>query len=240
MKKKYLEGAQRACEVMGASGERVLAFAIAFLPFEEFPKEFKFAETAVKDEIKFNFPMVQRQCMSCQVSDITQERLTFVGLLSLMDPPRPTVPLAIAQLNQAGIRVIMVTGDHPVTAAVRVRLSLHQIAMSDVLFLLSSSFFLTCVPQAIAKSVGIIDQAKPVDKILDLGKTEVRSLCLVLTKYRLFIFVVYLGSTSSEAQDGRRRCRTRRSYSYATTKPLEMDPRPQGARLRSHISAAKV
>jgi P-type E1-E2 ATPase len=42
-----------------------------------------------------------------------------VGLLALMDPPRPTVPSAIQRLNEAGIRVVMVTGDHPVTAAVR-------------------------------------------------------------------------------------------------------------------------
>lgn len=42
-----------------------------------------------------------------------------MGLLSLMDPPRPSVPIAIQRLNEAGIRVIMVTGDHPITAAVR-------------------------------------------------------------------------------------------------------------------------
>jgi len=43
--------------------------------------------------------------------------LTLLGLVGLHDPPRPDVPQAIAACRQAGIRVIMVTGDHGVTAA---------------------------------------------------------------------------------------------------------------------------
>ena len=42
--------------------------------------------------------------------------LTFLGLLGLFDPPRADVPDAIAQCRGAGIRVIMMTGDHAVTA----------------------------------------------------------------------------------------------------------------------------
>jgi Ca2+-transporting ATPase len=42
--------------------------------------------------------------------------LTWVGLLGLIDPPRPEAFEAIAQCHRAGIRVIMVTGDHPDTA----------------------------------------------------------------------------------------------------------------------------
>ncbi|XP_036149155.1 sodium/potassium-transporting ATPase subunit alpha-like isoform X2 [Monomorium pharaonis] len=40
----------------------------------------------------------------------------FVGLISLQDPPRPGVPEAVQKCRTAGIKVIMVTGDHPVTA----------------------------------------------------------------------------------------------------------------------------
>jgi Ca2+-transporting ATPase len=42
--------------------------------------------------------------------------LVFVGVLGFMDPPRPEVKDAIAQCQKAGIRVVMITGDHPETA----------------------------------------------------------------------------------------------------------------------------
>lgn len=40
----------------------------------------------------------------------------FLGLIALEDPVRPDVPAAIAECHAAGIRVVMMTGDHPVTA----------------------------------------------------------------------------------------------------------------------------
>ena len=44
------------------------------------------------------------------------ESLTFLGLIGLEDPPRADVPDAIRACHQAGIRVVMITGDHAVTA----------------------------------------------------------------------------------------------------------------------------
>lgn len=42
--------------------------------------------------------------------------LTWLGLAMLWDPPRPEVPEAIHKAQAAGIRVLMITGDHPATA----------------------------------------------------------------------------------------------------------------------------
>jgi len=44
------------------------------------------------------------------------ENLCFLGLVGMVDPPRPGVSEAIAACQQAGIRVVMVTGDQPETA----------------------------------------------------------------------------------------------------------------------------
>lgn len=43
--------------------------------------------------------------------------LTLVGVVSLNDPPRPKVDLSVQKCRNAGIKVIMVTGDQPPTAA---------------------------------------------------------------------------------------------------------------------------
>lgn len=49
------------------------------------------------------------------LSDL-EEGLTFLGLAGLEDPPRAEVPDAVRKCQEAGIKVIMVTGDHPRTA----------------------------------------------------------------------------------------------------------------------------
>jgi len=46
-----------------------------------------------------------------------ETNLEFLGLIHLWDPLRPEVPAALRQARRAGIRVAMVTGDHPATAA---------------------------------------------------------------------------------------------------------------------------
>jgi len=84
-----------AYESLGGLGERVLGFAHKWLDENEYPYGYKFDTEAE------NFPM----------SD-----LSFCGLISMIDPPRAAVPGAVEKCRSAGIKVIMVTGDHPITA----------------------------------------------------------------------------------------------------------------------------
>ncbi|KAM7054780.1 sodium/potassium-transporting ATPase subunit alpha-1 isoform 2-T2 [Molossus nigricans] len=86
---------QNAYLELGGLGERVLGFCHLFLPDEQFPEGFQF------DTDDVNFPV---------------ENLCFVGLISMIDPPRAAVPDAVGKCRSAGIKVIMVTGDHPITA----------------------------------------------------------------------------------------------------------------------------
>jgi Ca2+-transporting ATPase len=73
-------------EVMASQGLRVLGVAHAQWPHAELPTQ------------QNDFPF------------------EWVGLVGLADPVRPTVPDAIAECAQAGVRVKMMTGDYPVTA----------------------------------------------------------------------------------------------------------------------------
>ena len=45
----------------------------------------------------------------------TEKNLVFVGLVSIRDPPEPSVKKAISECEQAGIKVVMITGDNPIT-----------------------------------------------------------------------------------------------------------------------------
>ncbi|XP_071959681.1 sodium/potassium-transporting ATPase subunit alpha-3-like isoform X2 [Antedon mediterranea] len=81
---------------LGGLGERVLGFCQMWLPVDKFPRGFEFD---VDNDV--NFPL---------------ENLCFVGLMSMIDPPRAAVPDAVGKCRSAGIKVIMVTGDHPITA----------------------------------------------------------------------------------------------------------------------------
>lgn len=51
--------------------------------------------------------------MSCEV---VESKLTFAGLIAMIDPPREEVKLAIKQCKTAGIQTVMITGDHKNTA----------------------------------------------------------------------------------------------------------------------------
>jgi len=83
---------EHAYRRFGSRGQRVLGFCLC---------TFRHPATASAD---------------FENSDVPMNDMVFLGLTAIMDPPRPSVPDAIAMCKRAGIRVFMVTGDHPLTA----------------------------------------------------------------------------------------------------------------------------
>ncbi|MGH9221521.1 MAG: cation-translocating P-type ATPase, partial [Vicinamibacterales bacterium] len=62
-----------------------------------------------------------RDTLSAQVEHPdarVEQDLVFAGLIGILDPPRPEAKEAVARAKRAGIRALMITGDHPRTAAV--------------------------------------------------------------------------------------------------------------------------
>ncbi|RKP34367.1 hypothetical protein BJ085DRAFT_21450 [Dimargaris cristalligena] len=86
---------QLTYEYMAGLGHRVLAFAQLLLPGDQYPANFPFRREGKQ------YPT---------------ENFCFVGLASLEDPPKHGVREAIGRCRVAGIQVMMVTGDHPLTA----------------------------------------------------------------------------------------------------------------------------
>jgi Ca2+-transporting ATPase len=55
--------------------------------------------------------------MADEVNEALEEQLVYLGVVGIIDPPRSEAATAIADARRAGIRVMMITGDHPITAA---------------------------------------------------------------------------------------------------------------------------
>ena len=92
---KFQKAFDEATGICASRGERILGFCHVYLSAKKHKKGFEF---------NFDEPNFQ------------MENLVFVGFMTLFDPPRPTVPVSVDLCLSAGIRVIMVTGDHPETA----------------------------------------------------------------------------------------------------------------------------
>lgn len=80
---------QRQAEELAADGYRVLAIAEGMLADTQAPAE---------------------------LAEARLSNLVILGLVGFMDPLRPEVPEAVARAHRAGVKVVMVTGDHPATA----------------------------------------------------------------------------------------------------------------------------
>jgi len=109
------EKVAKANSDFGKLGERVLACAMCDLDAgSKYSKDYQFDVKTWK-----NWGLKNKT-----VADYADEPgswpmhdLTLVGVVSLNDPPRPKVDLSVQKCRSAGIKVIMVTGDQPPTAA---------------------------------------------------------------------------------------------------------------------------
>ena len=86
--KEYLSSAEKKLHEFADDGLRVIAAAYTELPETEYQN----------------------------VKQIVEKDMIFVGLAGMKDPPRPEVPQAVKLAKQAGIRVIIITGDYGPTA----------------------------------------------------------------------------------------------------------------------------
>ena len=94
-----------ANENLAASGMRVLG--VAFRPLDAGQVVNLQTSAAAKDQ--------SSRLKTCPTEDI-EKHLIFVGMLGMIDPPRSEVAESVARCCSAGIRPMMITGDHPLTA----------------------------------------------------------------------------------------------------------------------------
>ena len=86
---------------------------------EQFKELSKQIELYAKDGLRV-LAFAYKQLSSSDINTITAEKsennLTFMGLVAMLDPPREGVKDSIRICNEAGIRVVMITGDFSITA----------------------------------------------------------------------------------------------------------------------------
>jgi magnesium-transporting ATPase (P-type) len=106
---------------LAAEGERVLGFAQMVTTKQELLDSgvaVKEADNGTNGGLKFQFEeTAARTALGFDNGhDSAKHVWTYLGMVSLVDPPRDTVPAAIESCRSASIQVVMVTGDHPLTA----------------------------------------------------------------------------------------------------------------------------
>ena len=111
---KYLICVKGALEALLDSCDFILTKdgAKKFLDKEEWQKQSKLIAAEGMRVLAFAF----KQTDAKPAYEDLMNNLTFVGILGFLDPPRKDIKQAIETYKNAGIRVVMVTGDHPDTA----------------------------------------------------------------------------------------------------------------------------
>ncbi len=106
--------------------------------------------------------------------------LTFLGLIGLMDPPRSAVRPAVAQCKAAGIRPVMITGDHPLTAVAIAR----DLGMTDRPEAVTGEALNRMGPSelaAIVDQVSVYARVSPEDKLRIVDALKQRGQVVAMT-----------------------------------------------------------
>lgn len=107
---------QAANSQFGKMGERVLAFARLRLSPEKYKKDSYEFDVSTWKQWGYDVNQTKEDYSEVDGS-FPMHDLCLVGVVSLNDPPRQRVDLSVRRCRDAGIKVIMVTGDQPPTAA---------------------------------------------------------------------------------------------------------------------------
>ena len=159
-KNKIILANEKVCE----QGERVIAFA--YKSIEELANQGNNTNQADKlnENKNLDNPKViansksekQKKKGKTLQKNSDEENLTFCGFFGIIDPPKPKAKVSVKQCKRAGLKVIMITGDHPATAF------------------------------SIAKKLGIAKSKKEILTGYDLSKLTAYELSKIIYKYSVF------------------------------------------------------
>jgi Ca2+-transporting ATPase len=112
--------------------------------------------------------------------DDAETGLTFLGLVGMSDPPRPEAREAIATSVRAGIRTVMITGDHPLTATAVARelglLADGEVLTGTVLETMSDAELRDAV-----EAVGVYARVSPLHKLRVVAAWQARGQVVAMT-----------------------------------------------------------
>lgn len=115
-----------------------------------------------------------------KIDDTLDGKLTFLGLVGLIDPPRPEAITAVAECRAAGIRVKMITGDHAGTAAAIAA----QIGLENPDRVLTGADLDQLDDAQLAREVAVVDvfaRTSPEDKLRLVTALQANGLSVAMT-----------------------------------------------------------
>ena len=112
--------------------------------------------------------------------DDAEVQMTLLGLVAMMDPPRPEAHAAVQTSQSAGIDVVMITGDHPLTATTIAReiglLNRRRVVSGRELEVMSDSDF-----EKNVADIGVYARVSPADKLRVVAAWQKRRKVVAMT-----------------------------------------------------------